>query len=43
MSKTSPEPTKASPPLGRDTDEVLSGIGLSPEAIAAMRAEGAIL
>lgn len=43
MSKTPPEPTKASPPLGRDTDEILSDIGLSPEAIAAMRAEGAIL
>lgn len=43
MSKTPPDPTKASPPLGRDTDEVLSGIGLSAAAIAAMRAEGAIL
>ena len=43
MSKTPPEPTKASPPLGRDTDVVLSSIGLSAAEIAAMRAEGAIL
>jgi len=43
MSKTPPEPTKASPPLGRDTDEILSGVGLSAAEIAAMRSEGAIL
>ena len=43
MSKTPPEPAKASPQLGRDTDDVLSGIGLSAAEIAAMRAEGAIL
>ena len=43
MSKAPPKPTKASPPLGWDTDEVLSEAGLGAAEIAAMRAEGAIL
>jgi len=43
MSKTPPTPTKASPPLGRDTDAVLREAGLSDAEISAMRWEGSIL
>ncbi|MBM3139139.1 MAG: CoA transferase [Chloroflexi bacterium] len=42
MSATPPTPERASPPLGRDTDDILVGAGYSEAEIAAMRAEGAI-
>jgi crotonobetainyl-CoA:carnitine CoA-transferase CaiB-like acyl-CoA transferase len=43
MSKTPPVPTKAAPPLGRDTDSILEALGYGVEEIAAMREAGTIL
>lgn len=42
MSVTPPEPTAAAPPLGRDTDSILAGIGYSEDEIAALREGGVI-
>jgi len=35
-------PTRAAPGLGADTDDVLGGLGLTPEAIARLRAGGIV-
>ncbi len=42
MSASQPTPTAASPPLGRDTDTILSGIGYSDDDITALRDGGVI-
>jgi CoA:oxalate CoA-transferase len=42
MSATPPEPTAAAPPLGRDTDSILAGVGYSDDEIAALRNGGVI-
>ncbi|MPZ99667.1 MAG: hypothetical protein GEU80_10095 [Dehalococcoidia bacterium] len=42
MSASPPAAQGASPPLGRDTDAILSSVGYSAEEIEAMRGEGAI-
>ncbi len=43
MSESPPTPQGAAPPLGRDTDTVLTTAGYSEEEVAAMRAAGVIL
>ena len=42
MSVSPPKPQGASPPLGRDTDAILTAAGYDEEQLAAMRAAGAI-
>jgi alpha-methylacyl-CoA racemase len=42
LSRTPPDGTRAAPPLGADTDAVLAGLGYDAEAIAALRAAGAV-
>jgi formyl-CoA transferase len=42
MSASPPQPNRAAPPLGRDTDTILSGIGYSEDKIAALRESGVI-
>ncbi len=42
MSATPPKVQGASPPLGRDTDEILARAGVTPEEIEELRARGAI-
>ena len=43
MSESPPAPQGAAPPLGRDTDAVLTAAGYSEEELTAMRAAGIIL
>jgi crotonobetainyl-CoA:carnitine CoA-transferase CaiB-like acyl-CoA transferase len=43
MSATPPAPQGAAPPLGRDTDAILTAAGYSDPEIATMRATGMIL
>lgn len=42
LSETPLDPRRPAPTLGQHTDEVLADAGLSPEAIAALRASGAV-
>ena len=43
MSETPPAPQGAAPPLGRDTDAILTAAGYSEDEVTAMRAAGVIL
>ena len=42
MSKSPVRPRGASPPLGRDTDEILEATGYSSDEIAALRSSGVV-
>ncbi|MDA0364835.1 MAG: CoA transferase [Chloroflexi bacterium] len=42
MSETPPAAQSAAPPLGRDTDAILGGVGYSADEISALRANGII-
>jgi crotonobetainyl-CoA:carnitine CoA-transferase CaiB-like acyl-CoA transferase len=42
MSATPPQAQGASPPLGRDTDEILASAGYTPDEIFALRKDGVV-